>query len=74
MTTLVEPIKQMAETKMAGGLITKVKQDYFLKMSDHESNHDFYLQDSSDHKGIHDGLPGDGGDFHRIKSSVAAII
>ena len=23
-TTLVEPIKQMAETKMAGGLITKV--------------------------------------------------
>ena len=74
MTTLVEPIKQMAETKMAGGLITKVKQDYYFQViSDHERNHDFYLQDSSDHKGIHDGLPGDD-DFHGIKSSVVAII
>ena len=43
-------------------------------MSDHESNHDFYLHDRSDHKGIHDGLPGNGGDFHGIKSSVVAII
>ena len=32
MTTLVEPIKQMAETKMAGGLITKVKQDYYFQV------------------------------------------
>ena len=43
-------------------------------MSDHESNHDFYLHDSSDHKGINDGFPGDGGDFLRIKSFVVAII
>ena len=43
-------------------------------MSDHKRNHDFYLQDSSDHKGIYDGFPGDGGDFHGIKCSVVAMI
>ena len=43
-------------------------------MSDQDSNRDFYLQDSSDQKGIHAGFSGDGGDFHGIKSSVVAMI